>query len=240
MAVAPNSPRPACVDQKVPRRTNTGFLTDPSEGSAEKSAQAAYAAPLILLNQNRQTDLDRVRARRDRAEAAQTEAATEYVMAELATLRGAIDKAMTRDVSRQELGGLRSRIEALAAAVEDRSKSRCGSGELVVSSHYGRGVSGWMSAAPGGLVSRRPVFGSAVLPIAALLVSVGAYVAVTLLGPKPFEMVDLRVYYDSARHLFDGSSLYSFESSSSIGLPFTYPPFAAAVFAPLSWLPWTL
>lgn len=99
-------------------------------------------------------------------------------------------------------------------------------------------MNGSKRAVPSELVSSR--LGSPVLPVAALLVSIAAYVAVTLLGPKPFEMVDLRVYYDSAWHLFDGSSLYNFESSSSIGLRFTYPPFAAALFAPLAWLPWTL
>ena len=74
------------------------------------SAQAAYAAPLILLNQNRQTDVDRTRIARDRAEAKEAEAGTAYVIAELADLRAAVAKAMTRDVVRQEIGELRGRV----------------------------------------------------------------------------------------------------------------------------------
>lgn len=70
------------------------------------STQAAYAAPLILLAQNRQTDRDRVQAEEDRARAAQTRADTEYVARELAALRVAIGELATRDFIRGELGRL--------------------------------------------------------------------------------------------------------------------------------------
>ncbi|MGY1607309.1 MULTISPECIES: DUF1003 domain-containing protein [unclassified Geodermatophilus] len=67
------------------------------------STQAAYAAPLILLAQNRQADRDRVQAEEDRARAAQTRADTEYVARELAALRLAIGEVATRDFIRGEL-----------------------------------------------------------------------------------------------------------------------------------------
>src|SRR4030081_1511846 len=54
------------------------------------STQAAYAAPLILLAQNRQDDRDRVTLEEDRARAAQTKADTEFLARELAALRIAI------------------------------------------------------------------------------------------------------------------------------------------------------
>jgi uncharacterized membrane protein len=67
------------------------------------STQAAYAAPLILLAQNRQADRDRVQAEEDRARASQTRADTEYLARELAALRVAIGELATRDFIRSEL-----------------------------------------------------------------------------------------------------------------------------------------
>ena len=67
------------------------------------STQAAYAAPLILLAQNRQTDRDRVQAEEDRARAASTRADTEYLARELASLRVSIGELATRDFIRSEL-----------------------------------------------------------------------------------------------------------------------------------------
>ncbi|MBS2079630.1 DUF1003 domain-containing protein, partial [Mycobacterium tuberculosis] len=54
------------------------------------STQAAYAAPLILLAQNRQENRDRVTLEEDRRRAAQTKADTEYLARELAALRPAV------------------------------------------------------------------------------------------------------------------------------------------------------
>jgi len=71
------------------------------------STQAAYAAPLILLAQNRQDDRDRVSLEEDRARAAQTKADTEYLARELAALRIAIGEVATRDYLRGELDQLR-------------------------------------------------------------------------------------------------------------------------------------
>jgi uncharacterized membrane protein len=70
------------------------------------STQAAYAAPLILLAQNRQADRDRIQAEEDRARAAQTRADTEYLARELAALRVAIGELATRDFIRSELSRL--------------------------------------------------------------------------------------------------------------------------------------
>jgi len=73
----------------------------------------------------------------------------------------------------------------------------------------------------------------------ALLAATGVlHVLATLAGSDPFLMVDLAVYVDGARHLTDGT-LYDF-FSEPLHLPFTYPPFSAIIFSPLTWLPWTL
>ena len=75
-------------------------------------------------------------------------------------------------------------------------------------------------------------------PWALLAVTGVLHVLATLAGSDPFLMVDLAVYVDGARHLTDGT-LYDF-FSEPLHLPFTYPPFSAMIFLPLTWLPWTL
>jgi uncharacterized membrane protein len=70
------------------------------------STQAAYAAPLILLAQNRQADRDRVQAEEDRSRAASVRADTEYLARELASLRVAVGELATRDFIRGELSRL--------------------------------------------------------------------------------------------------------------------------------------
>ncbi len=67
------------------------------------STQAAYAAPLILLAQNRQDDRDRVALEEDRTRAERTKAETEYLARELAALRLAVGEVVTRDFLRSEL-----------------------------------------------------------------------------------------------------------------------------------------
>jgi uncharacterized membrane protein len=74
------------------------------------STQAAYAAPLILLAQNRQDDRDRVSLEEDRARAAQTKADTEFLARELAALRLAVGEIATRDYLRSELDRLRQEL----------------------------------------------------------------------------------------------------------------------------------
>ncbi|MCU1661855.1 MAG: hypothetical protein QOI36_5662 [Pseudonocardiales bacterium] len=74
------------------------------------STQAAYAAPLILLAQNRQDDRDRVSLEEDRARAARTKADTEFLARELAALRIAVGELVTRDYLRGELDKLAEKI----------------------------------------------------------------------------------------------------------------------------------
>jgi len=70
------------------------------------STQAAYAAPLILLAQNRQADRDRIQAEADRAENARAIADTEYLAREIAAIRMALGEVVTRDFLRSELARL--------------------------------------------------------------------------------------------------------------------------------------
>lgn len=67
------------------------------------SLQASYAAPLILLAQNRQDDRDRVQYEQDRARAERALADTDYLTREIAALRMAIGEMATRDFLRSEL-----------------------------------------------------------------------------------------------------------------------------------------
>jgi uncharacterized membrane protein len=78
------------------------------------STQAAYAAPLILLAQNRQENRDRVALDADRRRAAQTKADTEYLARELAALRLAVGEVATRDYLRRELEEIREMIAELS------------------------------------------------------------------------------------------------------------------------------
>jgi uncharacterized membrane protein len=70
------------------------------------SLQASYAAPLILLAQNRQSDRDRVQYSGDRDRADRLLADTEYLMREIAALRTALGEVATRDFLRGELRDL--------------------------------------------------------------------------------------------------------------------------------------
>ena len=67
------------------------------------SLQASYAAPLLLLAQNRQDDRDRVSLTEDRARAERNLYDTEYLTRELASLRLALRDVATRDYVRSEL-----------------------------------------------------------------------------------------------------------------------------------------
>jgi uncharacterized membrane protein len=75
------------------------------------STQAAYAAPLILLAQNRQDERDRATAERDRQVAARTVADTEYLARELAAIRIALADVVTN----QDLAEHMERLEKLVA-----------------------------------------------------------------------------------------------------------------------------
>ncbi len=86
------------------------------------STQAAYAAPLILLAQNRQDDRDRITLDEDRNRAAQTKADTEFLARELAALRIAIGEVATRDYLRGELDRLRMDLDGTVSDPSARSK----------------------------------------------------------------------------------------------------------------------
>ena len=77
------------------------------------STQAAYAAPLILLAQNRQENRDRVSLEEDRRRSEQTKADTEFLARELASLRLAVGEVATRDYLRRELEEIRELLESL-------------------------------------------------------------------------------------------------------------------------------
>jgi uncharacterized membrane protein len=81
------------------------------------SLQASYAAPLILLAQNRQSDRDRVQAEQDRQRAERNLADTEFLAREMAALRIALSEVATRDFVRSELRNL------LEDLVEDRENA---------------------------------------------------------------------------------------------------------------------
>ena len=75
------------------------------------SLQASYAAPLILLAQNRQADRDRVQYEQDRAMTERTIADTDYLTRELASLRIAVGDMATRDFLRSELRQLLEELD---------------------------------------------------------------------------------------------------------------------------------
>ena len=78
------------------------------------STQAAYAAPLILLAQNRQDDRDRANIERDREVAARTQADTEFLAREIASVRlGLADVVTTQD--------LEDSLAKLAKLIADQS-----------------------------------------------------------------------------------------------------------------------
>ena len=70
------------------------------------SLQASYAAPLILLAQNRQADRDRVQYAEDRAQTERLLADAEYLAREVAALRVGLGEVATRDFLRSELRDL--------------------------------------------------------------------------------------------------------------------------------------
>jgi uncharacterized membrane protein len=70
------------------------------------SLQASYAAPLILLAQNRQDDRDRVSMEQDRQRAERNLADTEYLAREVVALRLAMKDVATKDFIRAELRSL--------------------------------------------------------------------------------------------------------------------------------------
>ena len=83
------------------------------------SLQASYAAPLILLAQNRQADRDRISLNEDRAQNTRSIADTEYLTRELASLRIALGEMATRDFIRS---GLEDLVKDLSTKPQSDSK----------------------------------------------------------------------------------------------------------------------
>ncbi|WP_248963708.1 DUF1003 domain-containing protein [Sphaerisporangium perillae] len=79
------------------------------------SLQASYAAPLILLAQNRQADRDRVQSEQDRMTTERNQAEVEYLTREIAGLRLAMGELATRDYIRGELEHLLEDLREPAA-----------------------------------------------------------------------------------------------------------------------------
>jgi len=101
--------------QYDPAKTNFTLLT------LILSLQASYAAPLILLAQNRQDDRDRVQIGQDRQRAERNLADTEYLAREIVALRMALTEVsgevVTKDTLRQELRGLLDQLDERDARV---------------------------------------------------------------------------------------------------------------------------
>ena len=74
------------------------------------SLQASYAAPLILLAQNRQADRDRIQLNEDRARNERSIADAEYLTREIAALRISLGEVATRDFVRGELSDLANEV----------------------------------------------------------------------------------------------------------------------------------
>jgi len=84
------------------------------------SLQASYAAPLILLAQNRQSDRDRVQFQEDRQRTERLLADSDYLARELAALRLALGDVATRDYVRSEL---RDQVDDLVKALDEHAKA---------------------------------------------------------------------------------------------------------------------
>ena len=96
------------------------------------SLQASYAAPMILLAQNRQDDRDRVQIEQDRQRAERNLADTEYLAREVVALRLAMKDVATKEFLRSELRALLDELDrrddendaqAEAAAVDDLARN---------------------------------------------------------------------------------------------------------------------
>jgi uncharacterized membrane protein len=80
------------------------------------SLQASYAAPLILLAQNRQDDRDRVQIEQDRQRAERNLADTEYLAREIVALRMSLEERSAQGVTREVL---RAELRAMLAELRD-------------------------------------------------------------------------------------------------------------------------
>ncbi|MGZ4192141.1 MAG: DUF1003 domain-containing protein [Solirubrobacteraceae bacterium] len=87
------------------------------------STQAAYAAPLILLAQNRQADRDREEVERDRATTARALAETEYLAREIAAVRLAVEQKPDREYVIEALDRLTQALERSEAVSRSEAEA---------------------------------------------------------------------------------------------------------------------
>ena len=85
------------------------------------SLQASYAAPLILLAQNRQADRDRIQFQEDRDRTERLLADADYMSREIASLRIALGEVATRDYMRSELRALLEEFDERRAQADSHS-----------------------------------------------------------------------------------------------------------------------
>jgi uncharacterized membrane protein len=95
------------------------------------SLQASYAAPLILLAQNRQEDRDRVIGEQDRTANARAHADMEFLAREMASIRLALGEVATRDYVRSELRSLVQDLEEQWARADEEDDGGDGDREPV-------------------------------------------------------------------------------------------------------------
>ncbi|MEZ0164680.1 DUF1003 domain-containing protein [Kineococcus sp. LSe6-4] len=106
------------------------------------SLQASYAAPLILLAQNRQDDRDRVLNEQDRARDERGLADTEYLTREVAALRIALRDVATRDFVRSELRSILEELAEEGTATASRDAKRKGGKKRKRAGEPGAGTPG--------------------------------------------------------------------------------------------------
>ncbi|AEH08394.1 MULTISPECIES: DUF1003 domain-containing protein [Protofrankia] len=121
------------------------------------SLQAAYAAPLILLAQNRQDDRDRANLAQDREQTSRQLDDTEYLAREIAAIRIRVGELATRDYLRSEL---RAELRALLAeSLETSAGTSAGTSSVGTDAGTGEDVGDRRRRAPGSW-DRRPERGS--------------------------------------------------------------------------------
>lgn len=105
------------VLQFDPRALNYTLLT------LMLSLQASYAAPLILLAQNRQAERDKITLDEDRASGERLQADVDYLSREVAALRQALGEVATRDFLRDQLREVTDELVARAGPSRDEDAS---------------------------------------------------------------------------------------------------------------------
>ena len=83
------------------------------------SLQASYAAPLILLAQNRQEDRDRGQTETDRKVAERTQADTEFLAREIASVRLSLGVVPTTNELEDHFEKLTAAVERMSARLDE-------------------------------------------------------------------------------------------------------------------------